>query len=253
MSEKPYYTALLIAWLALGVVTFASLFFVVAPYGRHRRSGWGPSISDHWAWVLMETPAVLVFGLCFLLRPRPAVPLDWVYLALWEGHYVYRAFIYPLERRSTGKSMPLSIVAMGWFFNIGNGYLNGRYLFAFSSGYPVTWLGDARMLLGVALFIAGYLLHSQADRTLRSLRQPGETGYKVPQGGFYRWVSCPNYLGEIIEWTGWAVATWSLAGASFALWTAANLAPRALAHHNWYREHFRDYPPKRKALLPGLW
>jgi hypothetical protein len=47
-------------------------------------------------------------------------------------------------------------------------------------------------------------------------------------------VSCPNYLGEILEWIGWAIATWSLAGWVFAIWTMANLAPRA------FTNHFRD-------------
>jgi protein-S-isoprenylcysteine O-methyltransferase Ste14 len=69
----------------------------------------------------------------------------------------------------------------------------------------------------------------------------------------YRWISCPNYFGEIVEWIGWAIATWSLAGLAFALWTAANLAPRAHSHHQWYRESFADYPQERKALVPRLW
>jgi len=34
----------------------------------------------------------------------------------------------------------------------------------------------------------------------------------------------------MVEWTGWAIATWSLAGASFAFWTAANLIPRTVWH-----------------------
>ncbi|MFN2151697.1 MAG: hypothetical protein ACK2T5_08880 [Anaerolineales bacterium] len=37
------------------------------------------------------------------------------------------------------------------------------------------------------------------------------------------------------------------------MWTFANLAPRARAHHAWYQEHFRDYPSRRKALIPGIW
>jgi hypothetical protein len=53
-------------------------------------------------------------------------------------------------------------------------------------------------------------------------------------------------------WTGWAVATWSLAGLSFALFTAANLIPRAVSHHRWYRRTFADYPRRRKAVIPGL-
>jgi 3-oxo-5-alpha-steroid 4-dehydrogenase 1 len=253
MTERTGYTILLIAWFILSAATSASLFFVVAPYGRHRRGGWGPCIDDGWGWVLMEFSGVWVFGLCFLLMPRASTPVDWIFLALWEGHYVYRAFIYPALRRDKGEMMPLSIVAMGILFNIGNGYLNGRYLFAFASPRTLRWLIDSRFFIGVVLFLGGFAAHTLADRHLRTLRRPDETGYKIPQGGLFRWVSAPNYLGEIVEWTGWALATWSLAGLSFALWTASNLAPRAMSHHRWYREHFPDYPPERKALLPGLW
>ena len=92
--------------------------------------------------------------------------------------------------------------------------------------------------------MGGFAIHVQADRRLRALRGPGEAGYRAPQGGLP--------LGEIVEWIGWAVACWSLAGLSFAVWTSATLAPRALAHHPWYRERYRDYPPRRKALVPGL-
>ena len=74
-----------------------------------------------------------------------------------------------------------------------------------------------------------------------------------PLTGLYRWVSCPNYLGEVVLWIGWAVATRSMAGLAFAVWTIANLAPRAWAHHRWYRQQFEDYPPERKAMLPGIW
>ena len=82
------------------------------------------------------------------------------------------------------------------------------------------------------------------------LRAPGESGYKIPRGGLYRWVSCPNYFGELLEWLGWALATWSTAGLAFAVYTAANLVPRALAHHRWYQERFDDYPAERKAVVP---
>ncbi len=58
------------------------------------------------------------------------------------------------------------------------------------------------------------------------------------------------------HWTlliaGWlALAAVTFAALSFV--TAANLAPRARTHHRWYHEQFADYPPERKALVPGLW
>jgi 3-oxo-5-alpha-steroid 4-dehydrogenase 1 len=85
------------------------------------------------------------------------------------------------------------------------------------------------------------------------LRQPGEGGYKIPQGGIYRYISCPNYFGEVLEWCGWALATWSLTGLTFAVWTFANLAPRARSHHAWYHSHFPTYPKERKAFIPWIW
>jgi hypothetical protein len=36
------------------------------------------------------------------------------------------------------------------------------------------------------------------------------------------------------------------------VWTAANLVPRAVANHRWYREKFSEYPARRKALIPLL-
>ena len=253
MNETAFYDLLLAAWLFMAAVTALLLLFFTAPYGRHVRRGWGPALPDRIGWLLMEAPAALVFALFFLLVPHRDTPAAWAFFILWEAHYLHRAFLYPWTRRSARRPMPLAIVGMGFFFNLTNAYLNGRYLFSLSGGYPATWIRDVRFWGGLLLFLAGFVINRQADQILRNLRRPGENGYRIPYGGLYRWVSCPNYLGEILEWTGWALATWSLPGLAFALWTVANLAPRAQAHHRWYREHFPDYPPERKALLPRLW
>ena len=149
--------------------------------------------------------------------------------------------------------MPLSIVAFGFLFNAVNGYLNGRYLFLFSGGYPGAWLFDPRFIIGTVLFILGYIVNRGSDRALRELRKKGDSGYSVCYSRFHRLVSSPNYLGEITIWTGWALATWSVPGLAFAFWTTANLLPRARTNHLWYRETFPDYPPERKALIPGIW
>jgi protein-S-isoprenylcysteine O-methyltransferase Ste14 len=151
-----------------------------------------------------------------------------------------------------GKKTPLVIAAIAVVTNIGIDYLNARWVFGLGPVRDVTWFGDPRFLIGGLLFIAGYVINRGSDRILRALRAPGETGYKIPRGGFYRLLSSPNYFGEILIWTGWAVATWSLAGVAFALWTTANLLPRALTNHAWYRETFPDYPRERKALFPFL-
>jgi steroid 5-alpha reductase family enzyme len=147
--------------------------------------------------------------------------------------------------------MPLAVAALGFTFNIANTYLNARFISHFAT-YPAGWLGSARFVGGAALFLAGFAVNQHADEVLRTLRAPGERGYKIPHGGLYRFVSAPNYFGELVEWTGFAVAAWSPAALTFVVWTTANLLPRAWANHRWYRRTFADYPARRRALVPFL-
>jgi len=252
MTELTFQSWLVLCALILGGMVFIALFFISVPYGRHFRGGWGASLPSYLGWMIMEAPAALLFAVFFWLGNTKNL-VACLFLAMWEMHYIHRAFIYPLTLSDGRKKMPVLVLCMAFLFNIGNAYNNGRYLFTLSGGYPQSWLIDPRFLCGLAVFLAGYTINRWADHRLRGLRKPGEIGYRIPYGGLYQWVSCPNYLGEIIEWCGWALATWSLPGLVFAIWTVANLAPRARSHHAWYRQHFPDYPPERKALIPGIW
>jgi len=254
MSEQLVFNILIILSFTFAVGIFISLFFISAPYGRHTRQGWGLAVPNWLGWLLMESPSPLLMISLFLIGDAPKTVTTLVFLLMWLAHYTHRAFIYPFERRDDSKRMPVVVMLMGMVFNLGNAYLNGRYLFHFSSGkYFSSWLLDVRFIVGALLFLSGYIINRWADRKLRGLRQPGDTGYKIPQGGMYRYISCPNYFGEVLEWFGWALATWSLPGLTFAVWTFANLAPRARSHHAWYHSHFLEYPPERKAFIPGIW
>lgn len=250
MNEARLHAWLLGAMALLALVVFVSLLVRPAPYGRHGAGkAWGPTLSSRLAWVLMESPSVVTFGAAYLCAPRPIDAVLAAFFVMWQAHYVHRAFLFPWRlRRAT--PMPLFVCALGAVFTGLNGWLNGRGITALHAPYGDAWLRDPRFVLGVALFVAGSFINRHADRVLLRLRRPGETDYKIPRGGLFRWLSCPNYLGEIVEWCGWAVATWSLPGAVFVVWTAANLVPRALAHHRWYRAQFADYPADRKALVP---
>ena len=251
--ERELYQYLLLAWAAVGFTAFIALQFIVAPYGRHSRPGWGPTLHRTAGWVIMELPAVIVFLACYLVSGRRADPTAIAFLLLWLLHYVYRAFVYPFRLRGGQLRMPVSVMAMGLLFNVMNGYLQGRWLFTLGPARGAEWFGDPRFIAGAALFLGGYLLNRRSDTALRNLRAPGDTGYRVPYGGAFGLVSCPNYTGELVEWLGWAILTWSPAGLVFFLWTAANLVPRARSHHRWYRERFPDYPVERKAVIPFLY
>jgi protein-S-isoprenylcysteine O-methyltransferase Ste14 len=247
------YDSILYGFVVLALFTMPYLFRTTAPYGRHSRGGFGPRINATLGWLLMEMPASLVPLALFLLSDpgHRENPVGIAFLALWQLHYVHRAFIFPFRRRG-GAPMPLLIPLSAILFNVGNAYLNWHYLTVLHAPYAASWFGDPRFLLGLLMFLGGFAINQHSDWILLHLRRPGETGYKIPYGGLYRWVSCPNYLGELIEWTGWDILTWSLPGAVFALWTAANLVPRALAHHRDYQRRFSQYPSERRAVLPYL-
>jgi steroid 5-alpha reductase family enzyme len=244
-------TLVILAWaqMTVGVLTFAVLWWVAAPYGRFMRAGWGPTVPTGWGWMVMETPSAAGFIVVYLTGGHRQEVVPIVLLLLWLAHYLHRAYVFPWRLKERGKRMPWAIVGMGLFFNCVNTWLNARWI-ADAGSYGVSWLWDLRFVAGFSLFACGYAINQHADGVLFALRGPGESGYKIPRGGLYRWVSCPNYLGEIVEWSGWAVATWSLPGLAFAVFTVTNLAPRALATHRWYRATFPEYPPDRRALVP---
>ena len=243
-----WYRQLVFLEIALAVVTFVALRFITAPYGRFVRDGWGVTVPARVGWLVMESVSPLVFAAVFWTGPRRLDLVALVLFAMWQSHYLYRAFVYPFLLRG-GRRMPVAVVLLAIAFNVLNASINA-YWIGWYRQYPDGWLADPRFLIGAALFAGGLTLHVWADRQLRRLRASNSTGYQIPYGGAYRWVSCPNYLGEMVEWTGWALATWSPAGLAFALYTVANLAPRAVDHHAWYHRQFPDYPANRRALIP---
>ena len=253
MSEELIHGLLVWAVFVMAVLTFPYLLRRTAPYGRHYGgAGWGPHIPARFAWVIMELPAPVLFLVVFLSGKQGFQIVPLVFLVMWQSHYLNRTFVYPLRVRAKERSTPLLLVASGFFFNTINAYINARFISEFAE-YANTWLADPRFLIGVGIFLAGFTLNLHSDSILMSLRRPGETGYAIPQGGCFRFVSCPNYLGEILEWLGWAIATWSLCGLAFLVFTVANLAPRARSNHRWYQQTFSDYPARRRALIPGVY
>jgi 3-oxo-5-alpha-steroid 4-dehydrogenase 1 len=228
-----------------------SLVRITAPYGRHFVSGWGPAMPNRLAWFAMELPALVVIGLCLVMSGEKLTPIALVPWMMWSFHYGYRTFVFPALMRPSGKSFPILLVFFAVAFNTLNGFNNSQALVA--NVQQDSGLLSFNFLLGCVLFVAGFCLHFQSDRIIRNLRTDDFSGYRIPQGGWFRWISNPNYLGEMIQWAGWAILTWSWAGLAFAIFTLCNLAPRAIANHHWYLEKFPNYPTQRKVLIPGIY
>lgn len=240
----------LFIWISIAILIFPIQLFVSAPYGRHTKTTWGWMIANKAGWVLMESWALVVFWFVYLQNfNNNAYAL--FFAALYTCHYIHRSFIFPLRTKTNGKKMPLMIALSAMLFNSVNAACIGYYLSKLSF-YPEDYCMSWNFILGICLFIGGFYVNYKSDDMLIKLRKPGETDYKIPQGFLFNYISCPNHFGEIIEWLGFMLMVWNLAGIAFFVWTVSNLLPRALHHHKWYLQHFPNYPKNRKAVFPFL-
>lgn len=247
--DKLYWYSLLIIF-ACAALVFVILFFVSAPYGKFMRKGWGPSIKSKWAWLTMEflSPALI---LLFFLLSRNKNIVQIIFVSAWLLHYIHRTFIYPFSQSGRNKVFPLIVVMMASVFNLLNGFVNGYGVFHLA-GYSLSWLWSWQFITGMTIFITGFIINKTADEKLRTLRKNNAKDYVIPRGWLFEYISCPHYFGELIEWAGWAVMTWSLPGLAFFVFTFANLFPRAFRTHKWYRQRFPEYPERRKAIVPFI-
>ena len=255
MFSVQTFTIVLIVMTVMAVVVFVSLFFVDAGYGRFYAPKWGPAIDNRLGWMLMEAPVFVAMLLLWWLSDRREDGIRLVFLLLFELHYFHRAFVFPWLMRGRSK-MPLSIIGTAVLFNTLNAYMQGGWLFYVSpvDYYSADWLTSVPFLAGTALFLLGMGVNIHSDRIIRNLRKPGDTAHYLPRGGMFRWVTSANYFGELVEWTGFAILTWSVSGAVFALWTFANLAPRAARIYNGYRQEFPEQLDTRttKRIIPFI-
>jgi len=248
------YSLILNSVFAASALTFLITLFIASPYGKQERDGWGPGVNMRFGWFILELPA-FVFMLWFYWQGAfrfSIAPL--ILFSLFQIHYFHRSFIYPLQIRvKPNARYRVILLLFGMIFNAANGALNGYFLSQLGTHLQNNaWLLDPRFMMGLVLFASGFTIAKKSDAILRNLRKPGETGYKIPMGGLYRYVSCPNYFGEILQWCGFALAGWSLPALAFVAFTSANLIPKALSSHRWYKENFADYPKERKAVIPFL-
>lgn len=197
----------------------------------------------------MELPVLLVLWLILFPGINSLSLVSIIMICLFSLHYFNRVFIFPFRLHTKGKKMPLIIMLSAIYFNLVNGFSFGYYFSRFAT-YTNEWLGDPRFISGIILFFSGLYINWKADDKLIHLRKPDETGYKIPYGWLFEKISCPNLFGELVEWLGFALLCWNLPALTFFIWTAANLIPRAISHHKWYKEKFSGYPVTRKAIIP---
>ena len=243
-----WYNFSLVIIFSFAILVFILLFSISAPYGKFTRRGWGPAVKSKWAWMIMELPSPVLMALFFLTSSPNNLP-QYIFIFLWLTHYLHRTFIYPFNQSGREKPYPLLLVAMALIFNCLNGFVNGFCVFQLKN-YSISWLYSWQFISGIIIFVTGYVINKTADKKLSNLRPKNKGEYVIPEGWLFSYISSPHYFGEIIEWAGWAVLTWSVSGLAFFVFTFANLFPRAITSHQWYKSHFPAYPENRKAVIP---
>lgn len=248
------FIAFIHCWGVLAVLSAVGLIMVkemmISSRSEHSKLPNLGSIDKKIGWMVMETP-ILVSVLYYYAAAGAPGGAQGVMVGAFALHYTHRALIYPHRIRVEGKTMPVFTMLSAMGFYAINGFLVGHYFGAIAN-YPQGWLRDPRFYAGCVLFATGFAINVASDHTLINLRRPGETGYKVPRGGLFEYVTCANYLGECIEWAGFAVMSWCSVGLVYAVWVILPLIAQGRTVHQWYLQKFEDYPKNRTAIIPCL-
>jgi len=248
------YTVFLWIMSITALIVFFALYHVKAGYGKFAAPKWGYAINSRSGWVIMETPALFVMLFLYIYTPRDIGIVPLVFFLFFELHYFQRSIVFPLLIRGKN-TMPLSIIFMGIFFNILNGLMQGLWIFFLhpEGQYTTEWFFSPFFIAGTILFFAGMIINIHSDSVIRNLRQPGDTRHYLPGKGLYKYVTSANYFGEVIEWTGFALLTFSWPALVFAWWTFANLVPRADAIYRHYIEEFGETAAQRMRIFPFVY
>ena len=210
LIDQSQYESTIWIWIGIAVCTFFLLMFIRAPYGRHERPGWGIRIPARVGWVVMESPCIIVLTILFCVGLNRCSSPDLVgivFYSIWMLHYIHRSWVWPQRANISNKKMPISIALFAVGFNSINAWINAEWIYSINHPYPIEWIHSPQFLLGVILFFLGMGINIHSDNILFALRKKGKDGYKIPFDGLFKWISCPNYFGEIIEWIGWAIAS----------------------------------------------
>lgn len=166
-------------------------------------------------------------------------------------HYGKRLFESVFVHRFSHSTMPISSLVKNClhYYLIGG---VGIAYFLYSPHYEkILSPGEVRLLSGLFFLCEGLNFYSHL--LLMSLRPVGSKVRKIPEGGLFKFVSCPNYLFEALAWGVFAYFTglpsaWLFAGLSF--WQMQAWAQKKQAR---YLREFSDYPKERKAIIPFVW
>ena len=253
-------------WVHFGLVIFCFLLAIAVlifnivktvPYGKYNKGDNTIQVPLRLAFGIMHIlTGIVVFTITYFVqrnfdgnRLNIDTRVNIVMYCLFTIHYINRGIVDTIANRHSQRKVALWIPVLGTLTIMFYHFINAQFIG--EAQYLRGYYYDPRFIIGIILFITGFILNRVADGQLICLRTDyKDTQYLIPDGCSFHCISCPNYLGELIEWFGWVIMTWSLAGLVWFLFVAAILIPRARQNHKWYQKELDGYPPKRNALLP---
>jgi 3-oxo-5-alpha-steroid 4-dehydrogenase 1 len=106
MDAEKTYNCLLWFIFIMSPFTFVSTLFYTNPYGRFKKASDRFTIKSLPGWLIMEFPCLVVFAVTFFCGANKDALVPFVFLFIWQTHYVYRSIIFPLRMRDRKKRMP---------------------------------------------------------------------------------------------------------------------------------------------------
>jgi len=128
---------------------------------------------------------------------------------------------------------------------------------------------DAVVAVGAGLWLLGFVIEVVADRQKRSFRKDPANRDRFIASGLWRYSRHPNYFGEILLWSGIAVAAWpalsgwqyvTLVSPLFVYWLLTRVSGipmlEARARRRWgedasYQAYLRETPRLIPRWRPG--
>jgi len=262
VTESDHFNGVVTVAACIVCITLCAELWSSTAYGKFGKTASLATVDPRFGWWLMELPVTLTFLYFFFFKggPQSQKLVPRICAANFCFHYSYRGWLFPFLIRSHASSKFSLVPALfGSLVTVTHGYLNAKWLSTHGTHLADTrnWLRNPRFLGGAALYVGGFSLLVWHDHILRTLRDPNDPPdaprYAIPHGGLFEYATCPQYLCELITFTGMALLSCGPNGAFIVAISVVNLVPRAVQTSQWYHENFGDaYPAERKHLVPFL-
>ena len=218
--------------------------------------------------------SALAIAIAFIFRDVLTVPTALLCLVMFIFGMRLGLYLATREKRSAeykkilygpdaAKKKPLFVVVTVWIFcallYVGQVSPVAFYLANAAEGAAVNelwaWIGAALMALGV-------ILESVSDAQKKAAKKVNRNRYV--DTGLYRIVRCPNYLGELVIWTGslvvcigascsawqWIVAAIGYIGIVYVMFSGARRLELRQSVTYGNDPEFQEYIKKTPILLP---